>query len=112
MCLPMSRTLRFLSLAVILLRVQSLAQDLAITHAGVFDGHSAVLQRDMTILIQGERIVRVEASKSLKVPGGYKVLDLTGRYVIPGLWDMHVHLAGLSADPKWSADVLLPRLVE
>jgi imidazolonepropionase-like amidohydrolase len=31
--------------------------------------------------------------------------------VIPGLWDLHVHLAGLSADPAWSGEVLLPMLI-
>jgi hypothetical protein len=31
--------------------------------------------------------------------------------LIPGLWDMHVHIACVSADPKWSKEILLPLLV-
>lgn len=88
------------------------AQDLALTHANVFDGRSPVLKRDMTILVQGDRFVRIGPSASMKIPKTFKVLSLGGQYVIPGLWDMHVHLAGLSADPSWSGDVLLPMLVQ
>jgi imidazolonepropionase-like amidohydrolase len=88
------------------------AQDFALTHVNVFDGRSPALKQDMTILVKGNRILQVRPSASLKVPKGYKVLPMTGRYVIPGLWDMHVHLAGLSADPSWSGGVLLPMLIE
>ena len=34
-----------------------------------------------------------------------------GKFLIPGLCDMHVHLAGVAADPKWSKTTLLPLLI-
>ena len=45
----------------------------------------------MTILLSGERISKVGPSKSIAVPPGAKVLDATGKWVIPGLIDSHVH---------------------
>lgn len=87
------------------------AQNLALSHVSIFDGRSPVLQRDMTILVRGNRIQSVGPSASIKIPKTYKVLSTRGQYVIPGLWDLHVHLAGLSADPAWSGEVLLPMLI-
>jgi imidazolonepropionase-like amidohydrolase len=88
------------------------AQNLALTHVAVFDPASGTMREDRTILVEGNRIVKVGAVRSTKVPSGYRTYALQGKYVIPGLWDMHVHLAGLSANPSWSADLLLPMLIE
>ena len=41
---------------------------------------------------------------------GSQVIDARGKFLIPGLWDMHVHIAGISADPEWSKEVVLPLL--
>jgi hypothetical protein len=43
-----------------------------------------------TVVVQGERITAV--GSDTEVPRGARVVDGTGRYLIPGLWDMHVHL--------------------
>jgi imidazolonepropionase-like amidohydrolase len=40
-----------------------------------------------------------------------RIIEARGKYLIPGLWDMHVHIAGISADPKWSKNVILPLLI-
>jgi imidazolonepropionase-like amidohydrolase len=65
---------------------------LAITHVSVADGTGTALQRDMTVLIRGTHIVAVGPSASTAVPADARVIDGSGRYLIPGLWDMHVHL--------------------
>jgi imidazolonepropionase-like amidohydrolase len=65
---------------------------LAITHISVADGTGAPLQRDMTILIVGSYITKVGPSVTTPVPPGARVIDGSGQYLIPGLWDMHVHL--------------------
>ena len=39
------------------------------------------------------------------------MIDGRGKFLIPGLCDMHVHLAGVTADPKWSKTTLLPLLI-
>ena len=48
---------------------------------------------------------------SKRIPPNVRV-ESTGGYVIPGLWDMHVHIAGVMAEPAWSADVLFPELLK
>jgi imidazolonepropionase-like amidohydrolase len=65
---------------------------LAITHVSIADGTSAQLQRDMTVLIRGTHITVVGPSGATLVPADARVIDGSGRYLIPGLWDMHVHL--------------------
>lgn len=47
---------------------------------------------DSVVLIEGERIKAVGTVGSLPVPAGAKVISTEGMTVLPGLWDMHVHL--------------------
>ncbi|WP_419999972.1 amidohydrolase family protein [Streptomyces boninensis] len=63
---------------------------LALTHATVVDG--ARTHADRTILIAGDRVVTVEPSAA--VPAGARVVDVRGKYVIPGLVEAHVHTSG------------------
>ena len=65
---------------------------LAIRRVTVIDGTEAV-QPDMTVLMAGGRILVVGPAKSVRVRRSYRVVEGAGRYLIPGLWDMHVHLA-------------------
>lgn len=44
-----------------------------------------------TVIVSGERIAEVKDSRGVKPPTGAKIVDATGKYLIPGLWDMHVH---------------------
>jgi imidazolonepropionase-like amidohydrolase len=44
-----------------------------------------------TVIVSGERIAEVKDSRGVKPPTGAKIVDGTGKYLIPGLWDMHVH---------------------
>src|SRR5580704_11419113 len=48
-----------------------------------------------SVLIDGERIVRVERRLGVKAPAGAKVVSATGQFLIPGLIDSHVHLASI-----------------
>jgi imidazolonepropionase-like amidohydrolase len=64
---------------------------LALTHVTVIDTAIGAVQPDMTVVIDGERIVRVDKAKHAKIPKVVKVVDASGKYLIPGLWDMHVH---------------------
>jgi imidazolonepropionase-like amidohydrolase len=66
-------------------------QLVAITHATVIDPGAATTRRDMTIVVRGTRIEQVGASASVRPPASARVIDATGKFVIPGLWDMHVH---------------------
>jgi imidazolonepropionase-like amidohydrolase len=66
---------------------------IAITHVSVIDGDAPRPRTDQTVVIEGTRIVNVGKSGSLVVPNGARVVDGRGKFLIPGLWDMHVHTA-------------------
>lgn len=71
---------------------------LLLTHVTLIDGTGAPAQSSMTIAINGARIAAVYPDGSRAVPQGARVEDLSGRYVIPGLIDAHVHLTGAEPD--------------
>lgn len=64
----------------------------ALTHVRVIDGTGAPARDDQTLIIRDGRIVALGASRSIAIPGGAQVLDLTGKTVIPGLVMVHEHL--------------------
>lgn len=65
---------------------------LAITRIHVVPMTRDTVLRDATVLVRDGRIVRVGPAATVAVPAGAAVLDGRGRYLIPGLADMHVHL--------------------
>jgi imidazolonepropionase-like amidohydrolase len=67
------------------------AAGLAITHARVFDAERRAIVPDATVIVAGDRIAAV-GDASTKIPAGAQVIDARGRTLLPGLWDMHVHL--------------------
>jgi len=64
----------------------------AITHVTVIDVAAGKGIPDRTVVIRGRRIVQVGHTGTTTVPTGAQVIDGAGKYLIPGLWDMHVHL--------------------
>ncbi|HCU12605.1 MAG TPA: hypothetical protein DGB72_10825 [Gemmatimonadetes bacterium] len=64
----------------------------ALTHARVIDGTGAAARDDQTVIIRDGRIAALGPSRSVAVPGGAQVVDLTGKTVIPGLVMVHEHL--------------------
>src|SRR5438552_16547520 len=68
-------------------------QPIAIAHVTVIDGTDSIPRRDQTVLIRGTKIAAVGPSRTIVVPQGARVVDGRGKFLIPGLWDMHVHTA-------------------
>ena len=64
---------------------------LAITHVNLIDATGAPVQADMTVLIEGKHISQIAKSAETALPKAARVVDASGKYLIPGLWDMHVH---------------------
>jgi imidazolonepropionase-like amidohydrolase len=85
---------------------------LAITHVTIVNPQGPP-QQDMTVLVSGGVIEWIGAASEPRRPthNDELQLDARGKFLIPGLWDMHTHVAGISADPAWSKNVLLPLLV-
>ncbi len=70
----------------------------ALTHATLIDGTGAPARPGTTLVIRGERIANVFPDGKGAIPEGAKVEDLSGKYVMPGLVDAHVHLTGAEPD--------------
>src|SRR5262245_30558684 len=62
-----------------------------VTVVDVTDGS---LHPQRSVLVEGNRIVAVGAVREVGVPAKAEILEAAGRYLIPGLWDMHVHSVG------------------
>ena len=68
------------------------AKLLALVGGTLIDGYGGPPLRNSVILVQGERISAVGQVGALAVPAGAEVVSTEGMSVLPGLWDMHVHL--------------------
>ena len=64
----------------------------ALVGGTLIDGLGGPPIRNSVILIQGERIHAIGQVGSLQIPQGAEVISTEGMSVLPGLWDMHVHL--------------------
>lgn len=80
---------------------------LFIRHVAVVDVIGGQLLPDMTVEIRGRTIAAMSSGDRLRPPRGATLIDGRGKYLIPGLWDMHVHLSF----PAGAAQISLPVMV-
>jgi imidazolonepropionase-like amidohydrolase len=66
----------------------------------VIDGTGGPAAANMDVVIDGERIVGIHSSGARSYPSGARVLDLPGRFIMPGLFDTHAHVAILILDQE------------
>jgi imidazolonepropionase-like amidohydrolase len=80
----------------------------ALVGGTLIDGYGGPPVRNSVILIDGERIHAVGTTETLAVPPGAEIISTEGMSVLPGLWDMHVHLmlAGHSDYAHWDRTYL------
>ena len=71
-------------------------ESLLIQNITVIDCAGHAPQPGMSVLISGGRIAAISSASQLKAPANAKVLNGAGKCLIPGLWNMHVHLGGYS----------------
>jgi imidazolonepropionase-like amidohydrolase len=96
----MGKTSRLVILTTALwLATSAAAQVTALTHATVIDGTGAAAQRDVTILMESGRIQDMGPSSKIAVPAGAGVLDLSGKFVVPGIINAHGHV-GANPEPQ------------
>ena len=67
------------------------ADVLVITHVTVIDMTGAAPKDNMTVTIIGDRITGIGPTRSVRIPREAQVINARGEFLIPGLWDMHVH---------------------
>lgn len=70
---------------------QPAAPSLVFTHVTVIDGTGAPARAGMTAVVTGGRIAGLGPGTRVRIPPNAKVIDGTGKFLVPGLWDMHVH---------------------
>jgi imidazolonepropionase-like amidohydrolase len=83
---------------------------IVITHATVINPGTSSVQANRTVVITGDHITSVSDTAQFQSPKNARVIDATGQYLIPGLWDMHVH----SAFGDWfpgGRDIILPLFI-
>jgi len=65
---------------------------LAITGVTIIDGTGGAAKPGMTVLITGDRITEIGKTARVAIPEGARQIKAEGKFLIPGLWDMHTHL--------------------
>jgi imidazolonepropionase-like amidohydrolase len=82
----------------------AMAKTVALTHFTLIDGTGRVPVKNSAMIITDGKISWVGPAAKLKAPAGVKVRDLTGKFVMPGIIDSHVHLGlvdGITQDLKY-----------
>ena len=103
------RLLKVLCFALLLANGAAQAQQFTLVHANVVDVATGNIRPDMTVVIAGKRIAKVSPSARVNPRVG-KVVDATGQYLIPGLWDMHTHVY-FDGTAAAGTDLILPLFV-
>jgi imidazolonepropionase-like amidohydrolase len=95
----MTRTSIALSLAVLLFAASARAQVTVLTRATMIDGSGAGPQKDTTIVLENGRIREIGPASKLSNPDGAIVVDLDGRFIVPGIINAHGHV-GAKTEPQ------------
>jgi imidazolonepropionase-like amidohydrolase len=80
-----------LLLAAMCLTMSATAQTTCIAHVNLIDVNKNVTLPDQTIIIEKDRIAAIGAAKKIKIPADARVIDASGKYIMPGMTDAHIH---------------------
>src|SRR5215472_2355636 len=80
---------------------------LILAHVNVIDTRHGLTLPNMTVAVKDGTIQAVARIGLIGAGENMRVINATGKYLIPGLWDMHVHTAGGGAKP-WDERILFP----
>ena len=81
-----------LFLVLSLVSITATAQIKALVGGTLIDGFGSHPIRNSVVIIDGERILKVGTIETTEIPSNAEVISTEGMTVLPGLWDMHVHL--------------------
>ena len=93
------RNLYALTCTLVLLATPAGAAPTAIEHVTIIDPATGKRQPDMTVVLDEAKILRVTKGREGKLPPETRHVNGAGKYLIPGLWDMHVHLFNNASRP-------------
>jgi len=83
---------------------------IVITRVTVINPGTSSVQPNRAVVVTGDRIASVSDAAKFQPPSNARIIDGNGQYLIPGLWDMHVH----SAFGDWfpgGRDIILPLFI-
>ncbi|MCK0160552.1 amidohydrolase family protein [Allomuricauda sp. F6463D] len=75
----------------------------ALVGGNIVDGVSEDIKEDMTIIVEDGKIVEIGKSESITISKGVKVIDVKGKTLMPGMWDMHAHSNQVQWAPAYLA---------
>lgn len=84
----------------------SKSKSIAFTHVTVIDATGAPAKPDMSVVILDSRIIALGRTGKIRIPRDAVVINAKGKFLIPGLWDMHIHSGGYENGKKY-----FPRLI-
>src|SRR6184192_346743 len=76
--------------------------DLVIRNARLFDPRDLSVTPGMSVLVRGDRIVRVAPGPEVKVSTDAEIIDGDGRFLMPGLWDCHQHFSDIDGKGEFA----------
>jgi hypothetical protein len=65
----------------------------AFTHVRLYDAEKRTFLNNQTVIVEGASISNVGPTREVPLPPGVLLFDGTGKTLLPGLWDMHMHVA-------------------
>ena len=78
-----------------------MTQTLLLKNARIIDGNGGAPLENQSVMVKGGRIAEVGQSESLTIPADATEIDLSGKTLLPGFIDCHVHIMG-NPDPRLS----------
>jgi imidazolonepropionase-like amidohydrolase len=81
---------------------------LVIANVSVFDARALQHRRGQSVLVRGDRIAAIGPAPSFAVPEGARVIDGTGKFLIPGLIDVHMHMTEMLRYAGLTGEEVLP----
>jgi imidazolonepropionase-like amidohydrolase len=78
-------------------------ESLALLGATLIDVTGKPQITDSAVVIQGDRIIAAGPRSQIKIPERATIVDVSGKYLLPGLWDMHAHLYQAELGPAYLA---------
>jgi len=88
------------------------AEVVALAAERLIEVRSGRVVHDAVVVVDGERIVAAGPRAAVTVPAGAHVVELGNRTLLPGLFDMHVHLSSASTQPKKFAQFFFDSAVD
>lgn len=100
----MRKILAFLLIVFMPALIAAQSKSLVFTHVTVVDTTGAPSRSNITVIVSGDRIVALGKTGKIPIPENSQVIDATGKFMIPGLWDMHWHTPG----DKQTREIFVP----